>query len=219
MKLYGFAGSRSARISWMLEELKIDYEFIELDPTTGDLFKEDFLKLNPAGKVPVLVDDALVLTESAAIITYLGDKYPDARLVPVCGSTPAELSKRAMYNQWCFFALSELEQPLWTIAKHSFVFPEHLRLPAIQKSSLWEFRNILEVLAQGLENKQYILGDEFSGADILIGNTLAWAMGRNIKLKNEVVENYCQRLFSRPAFKKVTAVSDKVDELYNQDEK
>lgn len=216
MKLYGFTGSRSARISWMLEELNIDYDLIELDITAGDLFKEDFLKLNPAGKVPVLVDDDLVLTESAAIITYLGDKYPDKQLVPACGSTAVEREKRAVYNQWCFFALSELEQPLWTMAKHSFVFPEHLRLPGIQKSALWEFRNILKVLEQGLGNKQYILGDNFSAADILIGNTLAWAMNRKIKLKNEVVEHYCQRLFSRPAFKKVTATNDKVDELYKQ---
>lgn len=202
MKLYGFAGSRSARISWMLEELQVNYDFIELDPETGDLFKEDFLKLNPAGKVPVLIDQQLVLTESAAIITYLGDKYPNAGLVPACGTSPEQMARRTHYNQWCFFTLSELEQPLWTIAKHTFVFPKHLRLPAIQKSALWEFRNILTVLAKGLENKQYILGDTFSGADILIGNTLAWAVSRDIKLKNEVLENYCQRLFDRPAFKK-----------------
>ncbi len=194
MKVYGLDKSRSFRIIWMFNELGVDYEYVRL-ATKEDLFSDWFLKLNPAGKIPVLVDDKLVLTESAAIITYLGDKYPEKELVPVCDSI-----QRAYYNQWSFFALTELEQPLWTIAKHQFVFPEKMRVSAVNKSALWEFRQILSILEKGLLGKEWILGDKFSAADILIGHTLHWAINNKIKLKNKTLENYHSRLTERNAF-------------------
>ena len=195
MKLYGFGNSRSFRIIWMFKELGVDFDYVQLDPRKGDLEQESFLSLNPAGKVPVMVDENLVLTESAAIITYLGDKYPQAGLVPKCGS-----NNRARYNQWCFFALTELEQPLWSIAKHQFALPEKYRIAAIYKTAIYEFRQVLNILAQGLNNSTWILGEQFTAADILIGHSLHWAQENNIKLKNNKLEQYYDRLSQREGF-------------------
>ena len=102
MKLYGFGNSRSFRVIWMFQELNVQFEYHKLNPNKGQLEEEFFLKLNPSGKVPVLVDQELILTESAAIITYLGDKYVNHSgksdiYIPECGTLA-----RANYNQWCF---------------------------------------------------------------------------------------------------------------------
>ena len=205
MKLYGFKQSRSFRIVWMFNELGIDYEYIKINPRE-DLFSDWFLKINPAGKVPVLIDNDLVLTESAAIITYLGDKYPESGLVPKWGS-----KQRARYNQWCFYGLSELEQPLWLIHKHRFILPKKLRLPAIEQGALWEFRQILKVLdyrlTNGLSEQDWILGDTFSGADILLGDILRWAQNNGIDFKIVAIKEYYQRLSGRPAFQETLSVN------------
>jgi len=196
MKLYGFEKSRSFRIVWMFKELNIKYEYTPISPR-HDLFSDWFLKINPAGKVPVLVDDNLVLTESAAILTYLGDKFPDSNLVPECGT-----KQRAVYNQWCYFALSELEQPLWLLHKHRFIFPKKLRVSAIKESALWEFQQQLKILTLGLQNKPWIMGEQFTAADILIGDILGWAQNNNIDFQSPSINNYFNRLSKRSAYQK-----------------
>jgi glutathione S-transferase len=75
MKLYGFPPTRSIRALWTLRELDVDFEFVNVDPTKGELRRPEFLALNPAGKLPVLVDGDFVLTESVAIVIYLAEKY------------------------------------------------------------------------------------------------------------------------------------------------
>ena len=75
MKLYGFAPTRTIRALWMLRELDLDFEYVQVDVTKGEHRRLEFLAMNPAGKVPVLVDDDLVLSESVAIVLYLAEKY------------------------------------------------------------------------------------------------------------------------------------------------
>jgi glutathione S-transferase len=129
----------------MLEELGENYE-LKLIPLSENGFKsEAFLKINPAGKVPALQDEDVVLTESAAIVTYLGDKFPNKGLVPAAGT-----AERGKYNQWSYFALTELEQPLWTIGKHKFAMQEDKRIPAIFDTAAWEFQQALKLLDMGL---------------------------------------------------------------------
>ena len=117
MKLYGFGPTRSLRALWGLKELDSDFEFVPVNILAGEHRRPDFLRLNPAGKVPVLVDGDLVLTESAAIVMYLADKYRDKGLLP------ADLKERAEAYRWVMFAVTELEQPLWRITRHTFLYP------------------------------------------------------------------------------------------------
>jgi glutathione S-transferase len=194
LKVYGFPNSRSARVVWMLEEIGIDYDYESVDLMSGAGLRPPFIDVNPGGKVPVLVDDGFVLTESAAICTYLGDQFPDSGLVPAPGTL-----ERARYLQWCFFVIGELEQPLWTIAKHRFAIPEKRRVPAVIDTAVWEFGVAAKVLNIGLDDREFIAGDHFTAADILVAHTLGWAQAFQVPLVHERLEIYAERLLGRPA--------------------
>jgi len=195
--LYSFPKTRGRRITWMMEELGEDYEF-KLIPFEKNGFKsEEFLKINPAGKVPAIQDGSLVLTESAAIISYLGDKFPDKGLIPAAGT-----AERGKYNQWSYFVLTELEQPLWTIGKHQFALPEDKRVPEIFETAAWEFQQALKLLEYGLADNNYILGNNFSAADILIGHTLNWGTNFGQPIGQNKLKDYQKRVNSRDALQR-----------------
>lgn len=197
MRLFSYPRTRGTRVTWMLEELGAPYEY-ELVPFGDNGFASDsFLRINPSGKVPALQDGSLTLTESAAIVSYLGDKFPALGLVP-----PAGTPERGRHDQWCYFVLSELEQPLWTKGKHRFMLPEDLRVPAIVDTANWEFQKALGILSQGLGDKPFILGDDFTAADILIGHTLIWAEQAKQSIDPQNVRDYAGRLRAREACKR-----------------
>lgn len=197
LQLFNFPKTRGFRVTWMLEELEADYEFKLVPFGANGFASEDYLKINPAGKVPALRDGDLVLTESAAIVTYLGDKFPEKQLVP-----PAGTAARAKYDQWCYFVLTELEQPLWTKGKHTFIFPPDKRVPAVIESAQWEFQKALNILSKGLEGNKYILGESFSAADILIGHTLTWAQTAKQPVEFQNVTDYAELILGREALQR-----------------
>lgn len=194
LTVYGCANTRSTRVVWALEEAGADYEYAPIDLRAGGGRRPDYLALNVGGKVPTLVDDGFALTESAAICSYIGDRFPAAGLVPPVGSR-----ERARYDQWCFFALSELEQPLWTIAKHRFALPERHRVPAVIDTARWEFAVAAKVLAAGLGQQAFIVGQRFSMADILIAHILAWAQACELAPEHDNLRAYAEPLWARPA--------------------
>ena len=124
MKLYEFGPTRSIRVRWTLQELGTEFESIRVNLLAGENRRPEFLKINPTGKIPVLVDGDLVLTESVAIVLYLAEKYSHKDLLP------PGLNERAQVNRWLLFAATELEQPLWRISRHTALYPEEQRLPA-----------------------------------------------------------------------------------------
>lgn len=198
LTVYGCANTRSSRVLWALEEAGAEYEYVAVDLRAGAGWKPEYLALNPGGKVPTLVDGELVLTESAAICTYIGDRFPASRLTPSVGSP-----ERAHYDQWCYFVLSELEQPLWTMAKHLFALPERRRVPAMLDTARWEFAMAAKVLAAGLGRREFIVGDHFTAADILIAHTLTWALVFELPLEHDYLKIYAERLLARPAWARV----------------
>ena len=101
MKLYGFGPTRSLRALWGLKELGLEYEFIPVNLVAGEHRRPEYLALNPAGKVPVLVDGDLIIPESAAIVLYLAEKYPQSGLMPT------RLDQRAQVYRWVMFAMTE----------------------------------------------------------------------------------------------------------------
>ena len=195
--LYGCPNTRSSRVSWMLEELNLPYEYSFVDFSKGGSQAPEFLAVTPAGKVPVLTDDDLLLTESAAIINYLGDKYGNGDLIPKAGT-----AQRGLYDQWCHFAMSELEQPLWTIGKHKFALPSEHRVKEIFPTAAWEFQKALGLFSKGLGESPYILGDNFSAADILLTQTLFWAISFKQEIPQTNLQEYIERLRNRPALLK-----------------
>ncbi|KIO38011.1 glutathione S-transferase family protein [Shewanella sp. cp20] len=168
--LYGTPRSRALRVSWLLEELGIDWQFHFINFAKGDNRSEAFLAMNPSGKVPVIQDDELVLTESAGICQYLAEKYGKGQLLPTPGTPEA-----GHYHQWMSFIICELEQPLWTMGKHKFALPEAQRHPSILPIAVWEFDKAAALAENMLPDTPYLLGDEVSVADIMLAHTLMWA--------------------------------------------
>jgi glutathione S-transferase len=193
MKLYGCPNSRSLRAAWALEEAAAEYEYVPVDLFKGAARTPEFLALNPAGKVPVLVDGELTLTESGAIIDYVGNRFPASGLVP------RDAAARANCLRWMFFAQTELEQPLWTIAKHRFALPKDKRVAGTEETARWEFAVAAKLLDGALADREYMCGGMFTGADILLVHTLAWARSAKIPLDSARLTAYMERLLMRPA--------------------
>jgi glutathione S-transferase len=192
MKLYGFGPTRSLRALWGLKELDADFEFVPVNLRAGEHKHPDFLRLNPAGKVPVLVDGDLVLTESAAIVMYLAEKYRDKGLIP------ADLKERALAYRWIMFAVTELEQPLWRIARHTFLYPEDKRLPADIALAKQEFAAMAEVLDRHLEGRQFIVGDRITIADCVTAYLIDWANEQQLIDGFPQLRAYLKRMYERP---------------------
>jgi glutathione S-transferase len=192
MKLYGFGPTRSLRALWGLKELDVDFEYVSVNLAAGEHRHPDFLRLNPAGKVPVLVDGDLVLTESAAIVLYLAEKYRDKGLIPV------DLKKRAEAYRWLMFAVTELEQPLWRITRHTFVYPEARRLPDDIVIAREEFAAMAAILDRHLEGRQFIVGDGITIADCVTAYLIDWANEQHMIGDFRQLSAYLERMYARP---------------------
>lgn len=192
MKLYGFAGTRSQRALWGLKELDADFEFISVNLLQGEHKRPEFLRLNPAGKVPVLVDSDLVIPESAAIVLYLADKYPQKALLPV------DPALRAEAYRWVMFAVTELEQPLWRITRHSFIYPPEKRSPADIELAREDFRTMAAILDKHLEGREFIVGDTLTVADCVTAYLIDWAGECNLIEPFPQLRAYLERLYARP---------------------
>ena len=183
----GSPGSRLIRVTWMLEELGEPYEIVE-----AKQHSETMRRYNPSGKVPALVDGGLVLTDSAAICAYLGDKHAAKGLG---GATPAE---RGQIASWLFFAQSELEAPLWNKLKHRMLLDEEERAEV----GAWtraEFAREIANLEARLGDRQFALGDRFTAADVVIGHCGQWARNAKFEIPSESVNAYFDRVLARPA--------------------
>lgn len=200
LKLYGCPNTRSMRVAWALEEAGAAYDYEPVILRKGEGRRPSFLRVNPSGKVPVLVDGDLVLCESAAICTYVGDLFPAARLTPEFGT-----ADRGRYNQWMAFAIAEFEQPLWTIAKHRFALPKELRVPAVEEAAKWEFGRACRVLEKGLGERAFIVADYFTAADIMLAHTVAWANSAGVQVESALLQGYAARLLARPALERALA--------------
>jgi len=195
MKLYGYRNGRSLRALWALEEIGAAYEYVEVDVMHGEGRKPSFLKINPGGKVPVLDDGGTIVTESAAICIHLAEKYPESGLLPTAGTT-----ERTECYKWISFVLTELDALLWTIAKHRFALPKERRVPAVIDCASWEFEAAVKILAAGLGDRAYLVGESFTVADILAGHILLWAKSARLELGSDSLTGYLNALTTRVAF-------------------
>lgn len=194
LTLYGYPNTRALRVTWLLEELGLDYDYKYVDLLKAEAREPEFLEINPAGKLPALKTEGGVITESLAIMNYLCALRPEAELIP--NLSPF---RRAQYDQWCSFALTELEQPMWSISKHKFALPKAHRFSEAIPSFEYEFQVALDLLSRGLGSNDYILGDQFSAADILLGHSLFWGVSFKQKIQQENINAYIGRLGVRPA--------------------
>ena len=185
----------SIRILWLLEELGIPYELatVAFKPPRHS-FEQD----TPTGKFPAIEDDGLVLSESGAILEYLIEKYGKGRLAPAVGSPG-----RGPYLQWVHFAEATAFPPIGDIARHTMFLPDAERVPQVAADGRVRAKNALDVLERGLADKEYLVGNELSGADIMMGYFLMAArMVGAIGAEHPRISAYWERLVARPGFQK-----------------
>ena len=188
-----------------MHELGLDYERRLIGPRTGETQTEEFLRLNPGGKIPVLQDGDLVLTESAAINNYLARTYANKQvLIP-----PDNCAQRAKYDQWCFFALTELDaQSLYIVHKHTTLARFYDQAPVAVEVAKQTFLRQCGVLDAALsDQRSWILGEDFCGADILLANCLAWGDGYQLPL-TDTVRAYMKRTTSRNCYQDAIVASE-----------
>ena len=138
-----------------------------------------------------MVDGNITLFESGAICNHIAMKYPQANLLAEPGSRDA-----ALCQQWIFWVVSELEQPLWTLAKHRFILPEDKRVPAMRDVAEFEWQRPTDILTAHLADREYMVGDSFTLADIFVAHTLNWARGAKVDLRSDTAENYLDRMLA-----------------------
>ena len=192
MKLYENPPTRSIRARWALQELDVPFESVQINLLRGDHQTPEYLAINPAGRLPTLVDGSFVLTESVAIVVYLAEKYPEKELLP------KELKLRAEVNRWMLFIVTELEQPLWRIARHTFLYPNEQRLPADADIARSEFRAMAAVLERHMRGRAFLVGDRVSVGDFIAAYTLDWANEEQLLDECPTLLAYVQRMYERP---------------------
>ena len=192
MKLYEFGPSRAIRVRWTLQELGVDFDTTIVNLMAGEHRSPEFLKINPAGKLPAFVDGDLVLTESVAIVLYLAEKYSERGLIP------EDLGERAEFFRWLLFTTTELEQPLWRISRHTSIYPADMRLPADIALARGDFAAMGRVLEEHMSGRQFLAGNSVTVADFVLAYTLDWAMMFNLLDGLPHLDQYLQRMYARP---------------------
>lgn len=196
MKLYWAPQTRSARALWMLEELGVDYERVLVDirdPNRQD--SDEFRQASPMGKVPALVDGDVGMSESAAICLYLADRYAPGTLAPA-----ADDPRRGKFLYWLMYTPAVIEPAM----SEKFNGVE----PARQRSGWGDFDLMIETLEKGLGEKAWILGDEFTAADVMLGSSTVFLRAFEMLPDSETLGAYADRCLARPAYTKVMEMQD-----------
>jgi glutathione S-transferase len=186
--------TRDLRVLWMLEECGLPHQVRGLDHTAGELNSEEYGRLTPFAQIPVLEDDGFVLTETGAILLYLAEK--SGRLMP------PDLQGRAQVTRWCFAALNTVEPPLFQLGMIDLFSPgdpaEQARRPGLVK---WADR-ALGGLEEWLSARPYLVGEDFTVADILMTTVLREVRGGDVLAGFPRVRAYQQRCEARPAWQR-----------------
>ncbi len=189
----GTVSSRAARVLWMLEELGEPYEHIPAPPRS-----EGVTAFNPAGKVPVLVEDGTPITDSTAIIQYLADKHGKL-------THPAGTLDRARQDSLTQFLLDEFDAALWMAARHSFVLPEELRHAAIKNTLRWEFERSQRTLVHRMGDGPFLMGERMTVPDIILTHCGNWALSAKFPIVEHRLTEYLDRIRQRPAYHRAMA--------------
>lgn len=202
--VWGIGTSRTLRVHWALAELNLPYRTVPLRTRTPEMEQAEFLAINPRKKIPVLQDGELTLTESGAIVNYLAEKYgsPQASLIPT------DVIERAKYFEWASMITMELDATtLYVLRRHQDLPETYGEAPeAIQSAQDYFDRMLGAAIPDILSGGPYLLGNNFSGADILLGSCFQMADHFGLNLPAEL-SPYRARLDTRPAFNQARKVN------------
>jgi glutathione S-transferase len=193
IRIYHVPGTRSVRPIWLCYELGLTIEVAPID--FGQAFRNspEWRAISPAGKVPAMTDDQLTMFESGAMVDYILDRYGDGRLRPPPGTAP-----RALHQQWCWFSEATLARPLG-VAGLLRRRPEDLPAAAADNA-----REGIAVVDAALAGQDFLLGAEFTGADVMMGYSLSLLESLQLLDRDQRPSAwaYLERLKAREAYRR-----------------
>lgn len=198
--LYGSPRTSAGRCIWTLEEAGVPYNLKEIDMRNKEHKSAEFLKINPMGKVPALVDGDITLFESMAINYYIADTYKKELL----GTTNKE---RALAQQWSYWSIAELQSPIIQVFIQKVFVPEDKRDNNVIEENLKKLPDLLSVLNNTLAGKKYLTGNQFTIADINTASIVGICPMIGVDLKSYTnINGWLGAMNERPAFQKYQAM-------------
>ena len=202
--LWGVGTSRTLRAHWALHELGLDYESRPILPRSGETKTQEYTRLNPRQKIPLLQDGDFTIAESPAIAAYLSNTYgtPETALIP---SEPRE---QASWLEWCFYVATELDATsLYVMRRHGDLKHIYGEAPVALESAASYFATQLRHAEQALqEGRPFLVGERFTTADMLLTTCLTWAVSYRVPVTAACLA-YMERITSRPAYRASVAAN------------
>ena len=194
LTLYHCAKTRSATILWLIEELGVPYDLVRIAVYSGESRKPEYLAINPMGKVPAIRHGDNVVADSAAIALYLAEQYPEAKLAPGLAD-----SLRAAYLQWMVFRTGIMEPCITDKMKPR---------DGLSRGTLgWgDYETMVSVLSTALKKGPFLLGEQFSAADVVVGSGMAFVLTFDGLPHLPEFTSYVDRLEQRPARQRAIAI-------------
>ena len=202
LKIYHVPGTRSIRVIWLCEELGTKYEIVRVDFSPEYRASPEWRALNPVGKVPVLAIDDFTMFESGAMVQHILDWHRPTPLEPERATR-----EHATYLQWSWFAEATFARPIGEIVNHRRSFPGK-ELPAVIEEMRGRAKLCADAVDDALAGSAYLLGDQFTAADIMMGYTLMIYRRLVTPELPTNLERYWSRLSERPAFRATMAANE-----------
>jgi glutathione S-transferase len=199
LKIYGVARTRAFRVLWMAEELGLDYEHVTIETGPAGARQPDYLAVNPNGRLPAIDDDGFILWESLAINLYLAQKHATGTMYP------ANIEGQAKAAQWSLWAANEIERATNVWSFHAERLPPGERDPKIATAALDLLAAPFRVLDHTLAARHYLLGDDFTVADLNVAAVALRAIAMDLSATPHFAA-WLQRCYERPAAQKVSAM-------------
>ncbi|MCS4534416.1 glutathione S-transferase family protein [Neisseria montereyensis] len=198
LTLYTMPQSRGTNVLWMLEECGARYDTVALSEQS--IKSPEYLAINPLGKVPALRHGNHIITETAAIITYLAEQFPDKQLIP-----DATDEERGQYYRWLLFSI-QFEYAARDKQRN-------IQNNEAQRSAVGygDFDTAFDMICQHIGNHEYMVGNHFSALDIYYGGLLTWfTQYARVFPANPILTAYFDRLYTRPAFQQAQTIDQKL---------
>src|SRR5499427_6045099 len=192
LRIYGIARTRAFRALWMAKELGLDYEHVPIEIGPAGARKPEYLALNPNGRLPAIEDDSFVLWESQAITLYLAKKHSPGRLYP------GTLEGEAKAWQWSLWAANEVERAVNIWSLHAVRLPPEDRDTQKRADALAVLAAPFRVLDGALSGSPYLLGSEFTVADLNVAAVISRAIDMDLTATPHLAD-WLKRCHDRPA--------------------
>jgi len=202
IKIWGAGTPRSLRPIWIAEELELEYELMPIGPRTGETQTPEYTRMNRKQKIPFLTDGSVRLSESVAICRYLLGAYANGNIY-----LPDSAEAKAKEDEWCCYIFGELDEAsLYVIRRHRDLAEIYGASEQVVAAAEKYLRRHLDVMAEHLENQNYLMSQGFSLPDLLLTTCLDWALFYGVSLP-DVVSAYRDRIAQRPAYEKAMQIN------------